>query len=60
MSSMEIYEGNTVRAFHPAMFGVVRTGTVRKVGWRWIHVDFGVIYGGTFKVARRDIVSVTK
>lgn len=62
---MEIYEGNMVRAFHPAMFGVIVYGTVVKVGSRTgdsqvITVDFGPIHGGIFRIHKRDIVACGK
>lgn len=43
--------GDNVQAFHPRMFGVVLYGTVTKVGRTWLHIDFGAIRGGTFKVS---------
>ncbi len=53
-----IYQkGDRVRAFHPRMFGVVKVGTVRVVGRKYIHVDFGDMLGGTFKLNPQDIVS---
>lgn len=48
--------GERVRAFHPRKLGVVNHGAVVKTGRKYVHVDFGALNGGTFKVAFRDIV----
>jgi hypothetical protein len=48
--------GDTVRAFHPRRMGVVNTGTVVKVGRKYVHVDFGELLGGTFRVSPEHIV----
>ena len=48
--------GDVVGAFHPRRFGVVNTGRVVKVGSKWLHIDFGTLFGGTYKVAPRDVV----
>jgi hypothetical protein len=48
--------GDTVEAFHPAMFGVVCFGTVTIVGRKWLTIDFGTIRGGTFRVLPGDVV----
>jgi hypothetical protein len=50
--------GDTVKAFHPRMFGVVCHGTVALVGRKWLHVDFGTIRGGTFKIVAADVVEL--
>jgi hypothetical protein len=42
--------GENVQAFHPKMFGVVLYGHVVTVGRKWLHIDFGPIRGGTFRV----------
>lgn len=42
--------GDNVQAFHPRMFGVVVHGRVVTVGRKWLHIDFGPIHGGTFRV----------
>jgi hypothetical protein len=43
--------GDRVKAFHPRKFGVIDHGTIVAIGHKWIHVDFGVLHGGTFRVA---------
>jgi hypothetical protein len=48
--------GDNVQAFHPAMFGVVLYGRVTKVGTKYVHVDFGPIRGGVFRMAPNGIV----
>jgi hypothetical protein len=32
--------GQRCRAFHPLQFGVIRYGTIVKVGWKWVHIEF--------------------
>ncbi len=54
--SSEWKTGDEVRAFHPAMFGVVLTGRVTKLGRKYAHVDFGPIRGGVFKVPLAHVV----
>jgi hypothetical protein len=34
--------GETVTAFHPRMFGVVKEGRIVKVGHKYLHIDFGL------------------
>jgi len=48
--------GEAVRAFHPGTLGVVKTGTVVTVGPKFAKIDFGALWGGTRKVALRDII----
>lgn len=50
--------GDVVRAFHPAELGVVRYGTIVKIGWKYVHVDFGEIRGGVYKIFPSLVVSV--
>lgn len=57
---MDIYPGDTVRAFHPRMLGVIVYGTVVSVGRIYVRVDFGPIHGGKFNVRFRDIVASGK
>ena len=38
--------GDVVKAFHPRMFGVVKEGTVTKVGSVYLYIDFGELLGG--------------
>lgn len=49
--------GDEVKAFHPREFGVVREGRIVKVGRKYVHIDFGSIRGGTFKVLPKYIVN---
>lgn len=51
----EYTAGQEVAAFHPRMFGVVKTGTVVTVGRQYLHVDFGELLGGTFKVPYKHV-----
>lgn len=46
--------GETVRAFDPRTLGVVKEGTVVKVGRKYLTVDFGLT--GICKVAERDLL----
>jgi hypothetical protein len=48
--------GQEVRAFHPAMFGVVLTGTIVRIGRKYLTVDFGPIRGGAFRIFPEDVV----
>lgn len=54
---VEVREGDTVRAFDPRTLGVVKHGTVLRVGRVRVHIDFGLT-GRTF-VRRRDVLEVT-
>jgi hypothetical protein len=47
--------GDNVQAFHPAMFGVIVYGRVVTVGRKWLHIDFGPIHGGTYKVHPENV-----
>jgi hypothetical protein len=47
--------GELVKAFHPAMFGVVLYGRVVSVGRKWLRVDFGPIRGGVWRVGPADV-----
>jgi hypothetical protein len=47
-------EGETVRAFDPRTLGVVKVGTIVKIGRKYATIDFGL--SGVAKVAGRDIV----
>jgi hypothetical protein len=49
-------EGETVHAFHPRTFGVVKTGRVVKIGRKFARIDFGQLWGGTVKVPLHHIV----
>ena len=49
--------GDTVRAFHPGMFGVVKEGTVAKVGRKYLYVDFGQLLGGVIRIRPTDVVT---
>lgn len=56
MDKATLKVGDRVKAFHPARFGVVNTGTVVTVGRKWIHVDFGSMLGGVYKVGPDYVV----
>ena len=51
-----VQPGQEVAAFHPRMLGVVKWGRVVKVGSVWIHIDFGELLGGTFRVLPGDVI----
>lgn len=59
MKTSDVKIGDTVRAFHPGMFGVIREGNVVKRGSKYAHIDFGELRGGIFKVPYKDITEVT-
>ncbi len=46
--------GETVRAFDPRTMGVVKQGTVTKIGRKYLTIDFGL--SGTCKVSERDML----
>jgi len=46
-----VIEGDRVRAFHPRTLGVIYHGTVVIAGRKYVHVDFGQLLGGVFRVA---------
>lgn len=46
--------GEQVRAFDPRTLGVVKVGTVVKVGRKYATIDFGL--SGTAKVTARDML----
>ena len=46
--------GERVRAFDPRTLGVVRVGTVVRVGRKYVTVDFGL--SGAARVAVRDML----
>lgn len=46
--------GETVRAFEPRTLGVVKEGTVLKVGRKYLTIDFGLT--GVCKVHERDLL----
>jgi hypothetical protein len=48
--------GTTVKAFYPGMVGVVKEGTITKIGSKYIYIDFGDLLG-TKRVLSRDIVA---
>lgn len=52
--------GEVVRAFHPRMFGVVKTGRVVKVAdpkrSKWVRIDFGELLGGEKVVPLEHVV----
>lgn len=48
--------GAEVRAFHPAMLGVVKTARVVAIGRKYARLDFGALLGGTWRVRFADIV----
>jgi hypothetical protein len=48
--------GDTVEAWHPRMFGVIKTGTVDSVGTKWVWIDFGELGGGLFRVPRSHVL----
>lgn len=48
--------GDVVRAFHPGMFGVVKVGTVTKVGSVYLYIDFGELLGGVRRVQYKYVV----
>ena len=48
--------GDRVAAFHPGRLGVVNEGTVKTVGRKYVHVDFGELLGGTWKVPFADVL----
>jgi hypothetical protein len=49
-------KGDVVKAFHPGMFGVVKTGTVSKVGSVYLYIDFGELLGGVKRVRYQHVV----
>jgi hypothetical protein len=49
--------GERVRAFHPGMLGVVKTGTVIKVGRKYAQIDFGPLADGVRAVPFKYIVA---
>jgi hypothetical protein len=59
MSAHGYRAGDLVEAFHPAMFGVVKVGRIAIVGRAYLHVDFGPLGGGVWKVSPRNIVGHT-
>jgi hypothetical protein len=46
--------GQLVKAFHPRTMGVVYHGRIEKVGWKYVHIDFGI--WGLHKVIPGHIV----
>ncbi len=50
--------GDKVKAFHPAMVGVVKYGDVVSIGRTYARIDFGQLLGGTWKVRREDILGL--
>lgn len=58
MSNYPYKTGDTVRAFHPREFGVVRTGRVVTIGRKYVHIDFGEIRGGVFRVLPQHVVAL--
>jgi hypothetical protein len=46
--------GETVRAFDPRTLGVVKVGTIVKIGRKYATIDFGL--SGVAKVAERDLL----
>jgi hypothetical protein len=51
--------GQTVRAFHPRTLGVIYTGTVERVGTKWVHVHFP-ISGSVHKMAPRYVTEIVE
>ena len=49
------FAGDLVRAFHPGMFGVIRTGRIVSVGRKYARVDFGDLGAGKWKVPLEHI-----
>lgn len=56
----DVAVGDRVRAFHPATLGVIYHGTVVTVGRKWVHVDFGTLLGGRYRVAPCHVVEVVE
>ena len=50
MNAPSLKAGDRIKAFHPRMMGVVKEGTVERVGRSYLHVNFGSILGGTVQV----------
>lgn len=42
--------GQEVSAFHPAKVGVMHVGEVKVVGRKYLHIDFGELLGGVWRV----------
>lgn len=54
-SDLSLYRvGEDVRAFDPRTLGVVKVGTVTKIGRKYVTIDFGLT--GTAKVSARDML----
>jgi hypothetical protein len=53
-SDLSLYRvGETVRAFDPRTFGVVKVGRIVKIGRKYVTIDFGLT--GTARVTARDM-----
>lgn len=48
--------GDNVKAFYPGMVGVVKEGTITKIGSKYTYIDFGGFLG-TRRVLPKDIVA---
>lgn len=55
-----LHVGDRVRAFHPRTLGVVLQPTVAKVGRKYVHCDFGSMWGGTFAVAPVHVIEIVE
>ena len=57
---VRLTKGSRVRAFHPQMFGVIKEGTVVRVGSAYCQIDFGDLLGGARKVPLRHVTEVVE
>jgi hypothetical protein len=57
-SKADFTVGDAVAAFHPGRLGVVNVGIVKTVGTKYLHLDFGALLGGTWKVPYRDVIEI--
>lgn len=54
-SDLSLYRvGEQVRAFDPRTLGVVKVGTVTRIGRKYVTVDFGL--SGSVRVSARDMM----
>jgi hypothetical protein len=53
---MKFKKGDKIKVFHPGMMGVIKEGTVHKIGSKYIYVDLGELLGGIVKCRPSDVV----
>ena len=51
---MKLKKGDEVKFFHPGMMGVIKTGTVEKIGSKYIYVKW---FDSTVRILPRDLVT---